>query len=103
MDNKEYELIEEYDIKNLNEKILEIKLFGINNITNMSCMFSCCKSLLLLPDISKWNTSKVTDISSLFSCCKLSSLPDISKWNTSVNHYYLYLFFQNGILIILLV
>ena len=49
-------------------------------------MFYICRSLLSLPDISKWNTNKlstVTDISSMFyRCSSLASLPDISKWNT---------------------
>jgi surface protein len=43
-------------------------------------LFSDCKSLSTLPDISKWNTNNVTNISYLFSDCKsLSTLPDISK------------------------
>ena len=55
-----------------------------NNVTNMSNLFSDCKSLESLPDISKWNTNNVTDINHLFNDCKsLKSLPDISKWNTN--------------------
>ena len=39
-----------------------------------------CKSLISLPDISKWNTKDVTDMSYMFyNCSSLSSLPDISK------------------------
>ena len=50
----------------------------------MSGMFYNCKSLLSLPDISKWDTSNVIDMSGIFWNCKsLSSLPDISKWDTS--------------------
>ena len=46
----------------------------------MSYMFYGCKSLLSLPDISKWNTSSVDDMRRMFYGCKsLSSLPDISK------------------------
>ena len=46
----------------------------------MSFMFSGCKSLLSLPDISKWNTNKVTNMSNMFeNCSSLSSLPNISK------------------------
>ena len=46
--NKEYELEECFNIENLNlnKDIFEIKLKGINNITNMSYMFYQCKSLL---------------------------------------------------------
>ena len=48
----------------------------------MHSLFSECKSLKSLPDISKWNTYNVTDMSSmLFKCESLISLPDISKWN----------------------
>ena len=44
--------------------------------------FLGCSSLLSLSDISKWNINNVEDMSSLFSgCSSLSSLPDISKWN----------------------
>ena len=50
----------------------------------MSGIFYGCRSLELLPDISKWNTSKVEDMSYMFYGCKsLKSLPDISNWNTS--------------------
>ena len=38
---------------------LKIKLRGIDDITNMSCIFYECSSLLSIPDISKWNTSNV--------------------------------------------
>ena len=81
----------------------------------MSCMFDRCSSLISLPDISKWNTNNVIIMSCMFyDCSSLSSLPDISKWNTinvtnmsymfnNVNHYHLYLIFQIGIHIMLLI
>ena len=84
IDNKEYEITENYNITNYNNNKLEIKLKGIDNVTNMSYMFSRCSSLSSLPDISKWNTSNVTDMSGMFvGCSSLSSLPDISKLDTS--------------------
>ena len=50
----------------------------------MSFIFNGCKSLVSLPDISKWDTSNVLDMSYMFNeCSLLVSLPDISKWNTS--------------------
>ena len=50
----------------------------------MSNIFCGCKSLLSLPDISKWNTNNVNDMMGMFNfCSSLSSLPDISKWNTN--------------------
>ena len=66
IDNKEYEISETYNIENYNDNILEIKLKLIENVTNMSGMFSECKSLSSLPDISKWNTNNVTNMSYMF-------------------------------------
>ena len=84
IDNKEYEITEKYNIKNYNKNILQIKLKGINNVTNMSDMFYNCSSLLSLPDISKWNTNNITNMSDMFyNCSSLLSLPHISKWNTN--------------------
>ena len=86
-DNKEYDLCEYFDDidneYNSNE-IIKIKLKGYNNIMDMSEMFSYCKSLFSLLNISKLNTSNVINMTEMFySCESLSSLPDISKWNTS--------------------
>ena len=44
-------------------------------------MFDECKSLSVMPDISKWNFSKDGNMSNMFSfCLSLVTLPDISKW-----------------------
>ena len=46
----------------------------------MNRMFFRCKSLLSLPDISKWDISKVDEIPEFFyECEKLEFLPNISK------------------------
>ena len=43
-------------------------------------MFDGGSSLSNLPDISKWNINNVNDISGIFNECKsLTILPDISK------------------------
>ena len=63
-----------------NNEISNIKIY----ITNSYCMFRGCKSLISLPDISKWNTSNVEDMDFMFDGCNsLISLPDISNWNFS--------------------
>ena len=36
------------------------------NFINMNYMFIGCESLILLPDISKWDTSNVTEMISMF-------------------------------------
>ena len=84
-DNKEHELSDYIEIKNLRKiekNILEIKLIGIEDIRNAYCMFYDCSSLISLPDISEWNTKNVTHMNCMFAgCSSLISLPDISKWN----------------------
>ena len=89
IDNKEYKIAEEYNIKKkINNNKLKIILKGIDNITNMSYMFSGCSSLSSLPDISKWNTNNVINMNGMFYGCSSLSL---------------YLIFQYGILIMLLI
>ena len=64
--------------------ILEIKLKGIENITDLGYMFYECKNLYSLPDFSKFNTDNVTNMSEMFySCNLLTYIPDLSNWNTS--------------------
>ena len=85
INGEEQELSEWLEIKSnmMNKYILEIKLKGIKNITNMSYMFSKCSSLISVPDISNWNTINVIDMSYLFHhCSSLLYLSDISNWNT---------------------
>ena len=71
----------------LNNGIFEIRLKGINKITNMSNMFKSefndSIPLSSLSDISKLNTQNATNMSFMFYYCEsLSSLPDISNWDT---------------------
>ena len=94
-EDKSYELTEYLNMSNfkIDKDILEIKLTGINNITNMSYIFCGCSSLVSLPNIDKWNPKDITNMKYMFTgCSSLSSLPDISKWNTNnvVNMSYLF-------------
>ena len=84
-EDNNYNLMEYLELKNIGKKqTLEIKLIGMNNIIDASYMFSGCKSLNSLPDITKWNANNVKNISFMFSwCISLNSLPDISNWNTN--------------------
>ena len=66
----EYEIREKYNIENYNNNKLYIKLEGIDNVTDMSWMFSGCSSLSSLPDISKWNTNNATNMSQMFGGCR---------------------------------
>ena len=76
--------LQKNNVENYKNNKLKIILKGINNVTDMSFMFDGCKSLLSLPDISKWDTNKVINMSRMFNkCSSLSSLPNISKWNTN--------------------
>ena len=72
---------------------LEIKLKEIKPITNMSYMFNedhlfPYNNLILLPDISKWDTKNVTNMSICL---------------TDVINYHHYQIFLNGILKMLLI
>ncbi|WP_230953850.1 BspA family leucine-rich repeat surface protein, partial [Gardnerella vaginalis] len=61
-----------------------IDQFDVSNVTDMSYMFSWCKSLESLNGLEKWNTGNVTDMSYMFSGCKyLKGLDGLEKWNTS--------------------
>ena len=64
------------------DELLEIKLKGVDKITDMRFMFYDCHDLLAVPDICFLDTSRVTNMNSLFNkCYSLISLPDISYWN----------------------
>ena len=86
INKKEEKLCEfiDFDKYGINKNTdLTVFLKGINTITNAKDMFSECKSLKSLPDISEWDTKNVTNMNNIFSdCISLKSLPDISKWNT---------------------
>ena len=84
---KEYELCSIINLNDINyyqkENILNIKLKGIDKITDMSSIFKGCSSLVSMSDIYKWNTENITNMTSIFSNCEnLTYLPDISYWDT---------------------
>ena len=83
--NKIYKLMEYFEFnESKHNDIFEIKLLGINNINDISYMFSNCTTLVSLPDISKLDITKFTKLSYMFNNCQsLISLPEISKWDTS--------------------
>ena len=83
IDNKEYEITEQYNIENYINNELKIKLKGINNIIDLSHMFRECRSLSFLSDISKWNTNNVTDMKyMLYGCSNIIFLKGIkTKFN----------------------
>ena len=56
--------------------------WNTDNLNNMKEMFYGCSNLVSLPDLSNWNINNVEVINSLCeNCSSLTSLPDISKWN----------------------
>ncbi len=59
----------------------------------MSGIFSWCKKLSSLPDISKWDTSNVGNMSQMFLLCEsLAYIPDISNWNTNNCYIMIHMF-----------
>ena len=84
--DKEYELQSTFDKDKIIKKDInfEIKLIGLNKITDMSYMFYECSSLKEIFNLSNINTINIIDMSYMFyGCSKLSSIPDISKWDIS--------------------
>ena len=64
-------------------ELTDTNKLNIEKVTNMSYMFNGCSSLSNLSDISNWKTFNVTNMSNMFSgCTSLQSLPNISIWNT---------------------
>ena len=81
-DNKEYNIAEKFDCKNIKENILKIKLKGINNINIINSMFEGCSNLSNLSNFSNWDTTYIYSMENVFKNCKCLELPDISNWNT---------------------
>ena len=91
INGQEHELKQNIKINDnlINKDILEIKLKGIKNITDMSYIFSNCQTLFSIPDITNWDTTNITNMSYMFfNCSNLQSLPDISNFITNnVNNF----------------
>ena len=87
INDKLQDIIEHFTITDqiqYNNNELIIKLIETSKIIKMNSIFSDCKSLISLPDISDWDFKDVIDMSTMFSYCEnLTSLPDISNWDTS--------------------
>ena len=66
IDGGEHDLITKYKLINNDKDILNIKLKGITNVTNMCSIFKFCNSLSPLSELNKWNTSNIYDMSYLF-------------------------------------
>ena len=70
----------------------------------MSGMFESCKSLVSLPDLSKWNIKNADDMKNMFkNCISLAYLPDLdrinyNKTNSIVSGCFSLLDFPNNIL-----
>ena len=63
--------------------VIDFNNFKTTDVTDMSYMFYGCSSLEILKDISDLETINVRDMSYIFYGCKhLSYIPDISKWKT---------------------
>ena len=98
INGKQQDLCEFYEIKNFEsdgDNILEIKLIGINKITNASWMFCGCEELLSLSDISKWNSKDIINISHMFEGCKnLENINELLLLNTHNVKDMSYMFYE---------
>ena len=62
--------------------LLEVNFANINNITDMSYMFTNCNNLTRVYT-SNWDTSNVTNMSYMFAGCNNLTSLDVSGWDTS--------------------
>ena len=77
------------------EFLPDISFWDLSFVKNIAGLFEGCSSLKTIPDISKWDISNVINISYLFyGCSSLISLPDISNWNTNKIKNLNYVFFN---------
>ena len=67
---------------NLLERIEGLEHLNTSQVTDMSGMFSGCKSLTAL-DLSRFDTSKVTGMGRMFSGCGSLTALDLSRFDTS--------------------
>ena len=94
IEGKEYELMEYYKINNKN-KYLHIKIKEIENVTDMSYMFSGCSSLSNIKALQNWNVSNGNNFSFIFSeCSSLLDIKELENWNVSNGHDFSYMFYQ---------
>lgn len=70
-----------YNMQNL-ESITGMSYLNTSEVTDMSSMFSDCRSLQSI-DLSHFNTSKVTDMSGMFTFCWQVTSLDLSSFNTA--------------------
>ena len=90
-DNNKYKKLDNLKVEDISNlfsgcksltSLPDISNLKTENVTDMNSMFKGCYSLISLPDISKWDTRYVTNMSGMFNeCFSLTSLPDIGKWN----------------------
>ena len=84
-ENKTYEINEFFALSNISEEkdILEIKLKGIKNVSNLSYMFKDCSLLISFKDNFNMDNIDITDMSYMFSYCSLFKELDAHwNWNT---------------------
>jgi surface protein len=70
-----------FECSNLTEIVGMKEYLNTGNVTDMSYMFSYCRSLTSL-DFSSFNTENVTDMSYMFSDCRSLTSLDLSSFNT---------------------
>ena len=90
INDKKYELMKKYDLK---EGINNIQLIIINKLTNLEYMFYDCKSLKNIEELKYLNTKEVNNYSSMFcECSSLSDIKAIQNWNVSNGNNFSYMF-----------
>ena len=78
--------------------IAEIKLIGLDNITDFSYVFCNVADVVFTPGLKKLDTSKVTDMSYIFYKSNPNIFKEISNWNLSnvTNIEYMFYYLLKG-------
>ena len=66
----------------INLKITAVDIPDFSNVTRMRSLFENCTSIITIPQIENWDTSKVNDMSSMFRRVNKFN-QSIGNWNTS--------------------
>ena len=79
--NKKYKLKSEFKFDKNGPN--ELELYEVEQIKDLSYMFSNVFSINSFEFLSNWDLSNIENISNMFECTYINDLKPLSKWNTS--------------------
>lgn len=75
--------------------IIGLEKWDVSHFSDMSGMFSNCKQLRSIGNVSSWVTANVKNFSNMFSrCLNLQKVPGVGDWNVSKGENFFAMFFD---------